>query len=72
LNSSPEEIQEYFIELAFEAGAIEKEVTDICWYMRGSISWEQAWRLSNHQRQLMIKRIKANIDATEKSGLPLL
>ena len=58
--------------LAFESRAIEKEVTDICWYMRGSITWDQAWRLTNHQRDAVMKRIKDNIEITEKTRLPLL
>lgn len=63
---------EYLTELAFEARAIEKEVTDICWYMRGSVNWDQAWRLSNRHRETITKRIKDNIETTEKTGLPLL
>ncbi len=72
MNSSPDEIVEYFAELSFESRAIEKEVTDICWYMRGSISWDQAWRLSYRHREVIIKRIKDNIQTTEKTGLPLI
>ena len=72
MNSSPDEIAEYFAELSFESRAIEKEVTDICWYMRGSISWDQAWRLTNNHREAIIKRIKSNIETTEKTGLPLV
>ena len=72
MTSTPEEIGEYLTDLAFESRAIEKDVTDICWYMRGSITWDQAWRLTSHQRVLITKRIKDNIETTEKTGLPLL
>jgi len=59
-------------EFTFEARALEKEVTDICWYMRGSINWDQAWRLNPRQRETIVKRIKDNIETTEKTGLPLV
>ena len=72
MRSSPDEIVEYFAELSFESRAIEKEVTDICWYMRGSVSWDQAWRLTNRQRDVIAKIIKNNIERTEKLGMPLL
>ena len=72
MNSSPDEVIEYLTELAFETRAMEKEVADICWYMRGSINWDQAWRLSNRHREIIMVRIKDNIETTEKTGLPLV
>ena len=72
LSASPEEIPEILSEMAYESRVIEKEVTDICWYMRGSISWDQAWRLNSHQRDTIMKRIKDNIETTEKTGMPLI
>ena len=72
LSASPEEIIEILSELAFESRVIEKEVTDICWYMRGSITWDQAWRLNSHQREIITKRIKENVEITEKTVHPLI
>ena len=72
MRSSPEEIRDFFTDLAFESRALEREIVDICWYMRGSISWDHAWRLTNRQREQIIKRIKENIEITEKTGLPLV
>jgi len=72
LNSSPDEIRDFMIDLSFEARALEKEVTDICWYMRGSISWDQAWRLTASHRETITKKIKSNIETTEKTGLPII
>ena len=58
--------------MAIESRAIIQEVADICWYMRGSVSWDQAWRLTNRQRDVIAKIIKNNIERTEKLGMPLL
>ena len=49
-----------------------KDVAELCWYMRGSITWDQAWRLSPMQRGEIMKVINQNIENTEKSGLPLV
>lgn len=72
LGMKPEEIESYLAELAFAAEAITKEVADICWYMRGSINWDQAWRLSSRHRKIIINLIRKNIERTEKAGMPLL
>lgn len=55
-----------------ETRAITKEVVDICWYMRGSITWDQAWRLTARQKEIISKLIKDNIERTEKHGIALL
>ncbi len=72
MNASPEEIRDILSDMTFESRVIEKEVTDICWYMRGSISWDQAWHLNKEQREAIMKRIKDNIETTEKTGLALV
>lgn len=72
LGMKPEEIESYLAELAFAAEAITKEVADICWYMRGSVNWDQAWRLSSRHRKIIMNLIKKNVERTEKSGIPLL
>lgn len=72
MNSTPDEIQHELAEMHLAARAITKEVADICWYMRGSINWDQAWRLTRQHREIIIKLIKDNIERTEKTGLPLI
>ncbi len=58
--------------MAIESRAIIREIADICWYMRGSVTWDQAWRLTDKQRIEISKVIKDNIERTEKLGIPLL
>lgn len=72
LGLKPEEIEFFLAELATDAKAITKEVANICWYMRGSVNWDQAWRLTPQQREAIVKLIKSNIERTEKSGMALL
>lgn len=69
---NPDEIEEYLKEFSIDSRAIEKELIDICFYMRGSIDINQAYMLSYHQRKMIWERIEKNIEQTEKSGLALV
>lgn len=55
-----------------EAEAITKQIIEIVWYMRGGVSYSEAWNLSIDERDKMHELIKENIERTEKTGLPLL
>jgi len=72
LQSTPEEISEILNEMALSSKALTSIVTDICWNMRGSVTWEQAWQLTESQRKVMWTLIKKNVERTEKLGMPLL
>lgn len=50
--------------------AIKKDLLTTCWYMRGSISYDDAMMLSYEDRQIISTIIKDNLETTEKSGLP--
>jgi len=54
--------------LAKERNAIHKQITEICWYMRGSVTWEEAWSLSDVDRNDMIKYVGDNAERFKKSG----
>lgn len=58
--------------MSIASKAIIKEVAEICWYMRGSITWDQAWNLTPKQKEVIRKVIRGNIERTEKTGMPLL
>lgn len=72
MESNPEEIQEILQEMSFASKALTREITEICWYMRGSIQWDQAWNLTAKNREVITKLIKENIERTEKTKLPLI
>jgi len=58
--------------MATQSRAMIKEVADICWYMRGGITWIEAWQLTHAERREIAQTIKENIERTEKTGLALL
>ena len=67
--SQPDMLQ-YFDQLEKESKALKEEVLKLCWYMRGSISYDEGMSLSQEDRSLMSKLIKDNLETTKKSGLP--
>lgn len=47
-------------------------IAELMWHMRGSLSREEAWTLSYHERQDLLKYIKERLAIVEKTGMPLL
>jgi hypothetical protein len=72
LTSDESQIVEYFQELESESRAIEKQIFEICWYMRGGITLEEAWTLSFDQRSTIMDIINDNIERTKTSGIALM
>jgi len=72
LTLTNDEIADLIEQFDQESKAIRKEALKFTWYMRGGISYNEAMALSHQERELVSKIIKENIEATEKSGLPLL
>lgn len=46
------------------------ELMKICWYMRGSISLDEAYNLSYEDKQLLGDIIKENLETTKKTKMP--
>lgn len=46
------------------------ELTRICWYMRGGISYDEAYMLSAEEREIVAGIIKENLETTKKTQLP--
>ncbi len=67
---SAEDMLEYFEQLERQSKAIKDEMLRLCWFMRGSLSYDDAMILSNEDRNLINKIIKDNLEATKKSGMP--
>ena len=53
-----------------ESKALKKDLLTMCWYMRGSISYEDAVMLSYDDRRIINKIIESNLETAEKSGMP--
>jgi hypothetical protein len=64
------EIAEYLDSFEKDSKALKQELLKICWYMRGSISYDDAVCLSYEDRTMINSIIKDNLETTKESGLP--
>jgi hypothetical protein len=53
-----------------ESNSIRQEALQLCWYMRGGLTYDQALQLSIGERQIINDIVKGNLETTKKSGLP--
>ena len=53
-----------------ESKALREEVLRLCWFMRGGVTYDEAYMLSQEERELIGKIIDSNMEVTKKSGLP--
>lgn len=67
---SLEEILREVDRLERESKALRKDIAQICWYMRGGVTYDEAWALSNDDRDVIGDLIKENLETTKNSGLP--
>ena len=70
MTSSNEDIVEMLDNFDKESKALKKDLLTLCWYMRGSISYEDAVMLSYDDRRIINKIIESNLETAEKSGMP--
>ena len=54
-----------------ESEAIEKNLMEILWYMRGGISLNDAYNLTWDQRKYIFELIKENQELSKKTGRPI-
>lgn len=62
----------YLNTLRSEAKQLRQLIAQICWYMRGSITWDQAWKLNLEERKIILKLIDDNVERTKKLKMPLI
>ena len=70
MSLSNDQIIEEIDNMEKEAKALKDDVLRICWYMRGSISYNDGMLLSQSDKDIINKIIKDNLDTTQKSGMP--
>ena len=68
---SNEEIIRELEKLDKESRSIKNELIRITWWMRGGITYEQAFNLGNKERQMVNELIKDNIETSKKTGVPI-
>ena len=64
------EIEALVKSLEGEAKTIKKDLFKICWFMRGSISAEEAHLLDPESRSIIYQIIDENLEVTKTSGMP--
>jgi len=64
-------------EILAEAKNLDNEVLQIkdnlikmCWHMRGSLTFDEAWALGPEEREIIQNLIKENMETTKKTGMP--
>lgn len=67
---SDQEVIDFLNRLEKDTKALKSEAIKLCWYMRGSVSYDDSMLLGNQDRELMSKLINENLETTKKSGLP--
>jgi hypothetical protein len=70
LTLSNQEIVELIDSMSKDAKAIKEELLTLCWYMRGSVSYDDSMMLSPEERDIINSIIKKNLEATKETGLP--
>ena len=65
-----EEVIAWLDSLEKDSKALKKEIIQLCWYMRGSVSYTEAMEMSPFERETIVKLVKDNLETAKKSGLP--
>lgn len=68
--TNQDSVEAYLESFDKQARAIKQEVTRMCWYMRGGVTYAEAMNLGFEERKVISDLIKENIETTKKSGLP--
>jgi hypothetical protein len=53
-----------------ESKALRKSIYKLAWYMRGSVTVEQAFTMDVQDIEIISEIIKENLETTKESGLP--
>ena len=67
---SNQDMISYFAQLENESKALKEEVLKLCWFMRGSLSYDEGMMLSYNDRNSISKLVKENLETAKKSGMP--
>jgi hypothetical protein len=53
-----------------EAKTIKKRLLELCWYMRGGISFTEIMQMGVSDIPIMNDVIESNLETTKKTGMP--
>jgi|TARA_Y100001937_G_scaffold45087_1_gene63345 hypothetical protein len=52
--------------------ALTRQIHEMCWYMRGSISLSEAWMMESQDRADVFAFVKDNMERYKKSMVPVV
>lgn len=67
-----EQIEDLIKRYESDQTAFRKQITEIMWYMRGSLSREEAWALSPVERQDVWDLVEDRMKITKESKMPFI
>jgi hypothetical protein len=53
-----------------ESRAITEDALRMTWFMRGGVTYAEVMEMSHHEREVIGKIVKKNMETTKESGLP--
>lgn len=53
-----------------EIRGIKRNILEMCWHMRGGVTYDEIMNMSISERNLIGKIIDDHLETTKKSGLP--
>lgn len=65
-----EDVQELVNQMDKETKQVKEDLLRIIWYMRGSVTYSEVCQMSSHERDVINKIIKENLETTRKSKMP--
>jgi hypothetical protein len=65
-----DEVMEIVAKYEGDIKSIKKNVLQMCWHMRGGVTYEEIMNMSISERNLIGKIIEEHMETTKKSGLP--
>jgi hypothetical protein len=70
LTMTMEEIHKEVKKLEDESKALKKDLYKLAWFMRGALTFEQAYMLDVADREIIGEIVKENLETTKESQLP--
>ena len=67
-----EELQGLLAEYQKDSDKLIDQIHEMMWHQRGSLSREEAWALTFHERKRILKQIEERVKLVETTRLPLL
>lgn len=64
------EIEEEIAKMERESKALKKDLFKLTWYMRGGLSFTEAYMLDYQDREIISKIVEENLEVAKESGMP--